>query len=142
MKIKFLFGIGISLIFIISLIPISISQTLTETELEINDIRSILGGIETDVKNIGDFIAEDITISIYISGGILNNINIQHECGGCGQCGTTLISGSIKTENSLEAGYIFGIGTLEIIVTASASNANEISETVNGLVIGPFIIIN
>ena len=132
----------IAIIFIILLVPSSISESMVDTELEVNDIRGLLGGVETDVKNIGDSVAEEISISIYVSGGIFNNIDIQHDCGGCSQCGTTLASGGIKTENSLEAGFIIGLGMVEITVTASASNANEVSRTVNGIVIGPFIIIN
>lgn len=142
MKITIISGLCISLIFLISLVPSSLSEGMADTQLEINDIRTKLGGIETDVKNIGDSIAEDIAISIFVSGGILNNIDIQHNCEGCSQCGTTLASGGIKTENSLEAGFIIGFGNVEINITASASNANEISRTVNGFVIGPFILIN
>ena len=142
MKMKIICGLCIGLIILMSIIPGTFGQVMADTELEINDIRSVMGGIETDVKNIGDSIAEEISISIFVSGGIFNNIDIQHDCGGCSQCGTTLASGSIKTENSLEAGFIIGLGSIEITITASASNANEISKTVNGLVIGPFIIIN
>lgn len=142
MKIKLVIGLCISLTLVISLIPTTFGHSLTNTELEVNDIRSIIGGIETDVKNIGDSIAEDIAISIYVSGGIFNNIDIQHDCGGCDQCGTTLASGSVKTENSLEAGFIIGLGAIDITVTASASNANEVSKTVSGFIIGPFIIIS
>ena len=142
MRNKKIIGFSISLIFIISLIPTVYGESMVDTQLEISDIRSLFGGIETDVKNIGNSIAEDIAVSIYISGGIFNNIDIQHDCGGCSQCGTTLASGSIKTENSLEAGFIIGFGNIEITVTASASNADEISKTVNALVIGPIIIVN
>jgi len=142
MKVKIICGLCIGLIILISIIPGTFGQVMADTELEINDIRSVMGGIETDVKNIGDSIAEGISISIFVSGGIFNNIDIQHDCGGCADCGTTIAVGSIKTENSLEAGFIMGIGSIEITITASASNANEVSETVNGLIIGPFIIIN
>ena len=142
MKIKILGSLCISLIFLISLIPSTISEVMSDTQLEINDIRGIFGAVETDIKNIGEVTAEEIIISIYVTGGILNNINIQHDCGGCSQCGTTLTSGSTKTESTLEAGFIVGLGNIEITVTATASNANEISKTVNGLVRGPFIIIN
>jgi hypothetical protein len=142
MKVRIIWGLSISLIILLSLIPATFGQTMTDTELEINDIRSIFGGVETDVKNIGESTAEGISISIAVSGGIFNNIDIQHDCGGCADCGTTIAVGSIKTENTLEAGFIMGIGSIELTITASASNANEISETVNGLIIGPFIIIN
>jgi hypothetical protein len=139
---KKIIAFNISLIFIIGLTQSVFGESMTDTQLEISDIRSLFGAVETDVKNIGGSIAEDITISIYISGGIFNNIDIQHDCGGCSECGTTLEVGSIKTENSLEAGFIIGLGNIEITVTASASNANEVSKTVNALVIGPMMRIN
>jgi len=47
----------------------------------------------------------------------------------------------MKIESTLEEGFIIGFGQVEIIVTASASNADEITKTLNGLVIGPIIII-
>ena len=141
MKITKINGFCISLIFIIILVPTTLSEEMTDTQLEINDVRSILGAVETDVKNIGDSTAEDISISIYVYGGILNKIDIQHDCSGCSQCGTTLAAGSIKTENTLEAGFIIGFGNVEITITASATNANEVSKIFHGLVIGPFIII-
>jgi len=128
MKITIIGGLCISLIFLISLVPTTFSEGMTDTQLEINDIRSLLGAVETDIKNIGDSVAEEISIYVQVSGGLLNNIDIQHDC--------------IKTENTLEAGFIIGLGSVEITVTASATNANEVTKTVNGLVIGPFIIIN
>lgn len=142
MKITIIGGLCISLIFLISLVPATLSGGMTDTQLEINDIRSLLGAVETDIKNIGDSVAEEISIYVQVSGGLLNNIDIQHDCSGCDACGTTLASGGIKTENTLEAGFIIGLGSVEITVTASATNANEVTKTVNGLVIGPFIIIN
>ena len=142
MKIKIIGSLCISLIFLIGLVPTTMSEIMSDTQLEINDIRGILGAVETDVKNIGEVTAEEISISIYVTGGILNNINIQHDCGGCSQCGTTLASGSTKTESTLGAGFIVGIGNIEITVSAIATNANEVSKTINALVIGPFIILN
>ncbi len=142
MKIKIIGSLCISLIFLIGLLPTTMSEVMSDTQLEINDIRGIFGAVETDVKNIGEVTAEDISISIYVTGGILNNINIQHDCGGCSQCGTTLASGSTKTESTLEAGFIVGIGNIEITVSATASNAIEVSKTIDALVIGPFIILN
>jgi hypothetical protein len=54
MKITIIGGLCISLIFLISLVPTTLSEGMTNTQLEINDIRGLLGAVETDIKNIGD----------------------------------------------------------------------------------------
>jgi hypothetical protein len=56
-------------------------------------------------------------------------------------CGTTLEPGMTKTESTREAGLLFGFGNIEIMVTASASNADEVSMTLSGFIFGPFVII-
>ena len=121
--------------------PISIGEETAETELEIHGVKGKTGELVVAVLNVGDTIAENIIITISVEGGILGKIDINHECVGCSQCGTTLEPGSMKIESTQEEGLIVGFGQVEIIVTASASNANEVTRTLNGLVIGPFIII-
>ena len=121
--------------------PICIGEETTETKLEINEVVGHIGAVVVAVTNVGDTVAEDIIITISVEGGILGNIDIHHECVGCNQCGTTLEPGAMKIESTLEEGFIIGFGQVEIIVTASASNADEITKTLNGLVIGPIIII-
>ena len=111
-----IFGLIMGIILLMAFGPICIGEETTETELGIDEVAGHIGGI-------------------------LDKIDIYHECSGCSQCGTTLDPGAIKTESTQEEGFIFGFGQVEIIVTASASNADEVISTSNGLVIGPFIII-
>lgn len=136
-----IFGLIAGLIVLIAFGPICIGEETIETELEIDEIVGHIGAVVVAVTNVGDTVAEDITITISVEGGILGKIDIYHECSGCSQCDTTLDPGAIKTESTLEEGYIIGFGQVEITVTASASNADEVTKTLNGLVIGPFIII-
>jgi len=136
-----IFGLIAGLMLLMTFGPICIGEETIETELEIDEIVGHIGAVVVAVTNVGDTVAEDITITISVEGGILGKIDIYHECGGCSQCGTTLDPGAIKTESTLEEGYIIGFGQVEITVTASASNADEVTKTLNGLVIGPFIII-
>jgi len=136
-----IFGLIAGLILLMTFGPICIGEETTETELEIDGIVGHIGAVVVAVTNVGDTVAEDITITISVEGGILGQIDIYHECSGCSQCGTTLDPGAIKTESTLEEGFIIGFGQAEITVTASASNADEVTRTLNGLVLGPFIII-
>ena len=136
-----IFGLITGIILLMTFGPICIGEETTETELEINEVVGNMGAVAVAVTNVGDTVAEDITIAISVEGGILAKIDTYHECSGCSQCGTTLDPGAIKTESTQEEGFIFGFGQVEIIVTASASNADEVISTSNGLVIGPFIII-
>jgi hypothetical protein len=115
---------------------------MADTTLEITDIRGGLGQITVDVANTGDITAEEVAIFTTVTGGLFNNIDIYHQCSGCEICGTTLEPNAIKTESTLEAGVIFGIGPVEISVVASALNADEITTQVNGIVFGPWVIIS
>ena len=136
-----IFGLIASLMLLMTFGPICIGEETTETELEIDGVEGHIGAVVVAVTNVGDTVAEDISITISVEGGILGKIDIYYECSGCSQCGTTLDPDAIKTESTLEEGYIIRFGQVEIIVTASASNADEVTRTLNGLVIGPFIII-
>ena len=122
-------------------ISLVIGKTVSQTELEINDVRGGIFSVEVDVKNIGEVIAEDVAISIFVQGGIFNKIHIFHECSGCTNCGTTLEPGLIKTEKSREGGILVGFGNVEIIVNAGANNADIVTETLQGYVIGPLVIV-
>jgi hypothetical protein len=137
-KIEGLLCIGIMIIISMA-IPISADEN--DTTLEIVDINGGLGGVTVDVKNKGSAVATKITMTTTIQGGILNGIDLTHFCGGCSDCGETLAPGSIKTENTLEAGLVFGFGPVQIHCVADADNANEVSADATGFIIGPLIII-
>ncbi len=111
------------------------------TTLEISDIRNGFGAVIVDVTNTGDVTADGLSIVTTVTGGIFNKINLYHQCSGCDMCGTTLEPNMTKTESTLEAGVLLGIGPITILVSASASNAEEITTEINGFVLGPFVLI-
>ena len=115
--------------------------TISSTELEINDIRKGFGEIIVDIKNIGDYTAENITLNISVNGGFFSKVNLTHECGGCINCGNSLEPGEIKTESTRESGFIFGLGPIEINIVTEAKNAERVTATEKGFLIGPFVII-
>jgi rhodanese-related sulfurtransferase len=114
--------------------------TISSTELEISDIREGFGEITVDIKNIGDFTVENITLKINVNGGFFSKINLNHECNGS-NCKNFLEPNEIKTASTMKSGFIFGLGPIEIIVIVEAKNAVKVTATENGFVIGPFIMI-
>jgi len=133
-------GIAAMIIIIAGIQCISATET-SDTELNISSVKGGLAKVSIDIENVGSITAEDITSSISVTGGILNKINVLHECSGCSSCGTTLEPGAIKTESTLESGTIFGFGPITIEVAAGASNADTVTMTLSGFVIGVFVII-
>ena len=125
---------------IISMNVSAINQTET-TSLEITEINGGFGGVTAIITNTGDSIAENFAISLFVEGGILGNIDISQICSGCGDCGTTIPVGESKAESTSEAGFIMGFGPIDIMVTASADNADLVSAATTGFVIGPIILI-
>jgi len=137
-----LFGFGVLVgILLLTLNPICLSEEKADTELEINAIRGGFAGVTVDIKNIGSVAAENFLITISVQGGILDRIDVYKECGGCGDCSTIILPGEIKSESTLEIGTIIGFGSIDVIVTASAENAELVSEETKGFIIGPIIII-
>jgi len=141
MKNKMMLCISIGLFVSFLLLPNGLSTNTNSTSLEIIAINGGLGGVSVEVKNIGSEIAQDIWVITTVNGGLFGNINILHECTGCSACGSTLGPDMIKTENTLEAGMLLGIGPIEITTSAGATNAEEVSMETTGFVIGPLAII-
>ncbi len=115
-----------------------VSDTAT---LEISDVRGGFGAVIVDVTNTGDVAAEGLSIITTVTGGIFNKINLRHQCSGCDMCGTALGPNMTKTESTREAGVLFGMGPIKILVSASASNAEEVTKEIDGFVVGPFVLI-
>lgn len=144
MKIKKInkIGFSVALLFLSAMVGATVNgYQLSDTTLEITDIRGGIGEVSVDVTNTGDIAAEEVAIFTAVTGGLFGNIDIYHQCTGCEICGTTLEPNAIKTESTLEAGVIFGIGPIEIMVGATALNAEEVTKEVSGFVFGPLVII-
>ncbi len=139
-KIKWIINILIAFL-LISTIQVVGSRNNDTTSLEITDIRGGFGGVSADIKNTGSVTAENFFITISVKGGLLNNIDILQECGGCGDCETTIAVGEIKSESTLESGSIMGFGQIDIVVTAEADNADLVSIETNGFVLGPLVLV-
>lgn len=108
------------------------------TQLEFVGFQSEIGVVSINIKNSGSYAAKNISTTIEVSGGFLSLINLKHTS----DCETPLEPEAIKTESTSKAGTIFGFGPIEINVTVSAKNADEISIEKEAFVIGLFTIIN
>jgi hypothetical protein len=123
------------------LIPTISSQINETTTIEFIDIHGDLGGVTVDITNTGEITANDLIVSITISGGFFNTIDLTKECTGCGEGGSTLEPGEVKSKGTLGAGPLFGIGPIQITASAEASNADEIFLEASGFIIGVFILL-
>jgi hypothetical protein len=141
MKIKTIFFMLVSFCIIGMTVSVSGLIPNESTNLQITEINGGIGGVTAVISNTGDVTAENFAISLFVEGGILGNIDISQVCSGCGDCGTTIPVGESKTESTREAGFIMGFGPIDIMVTASADNADLVSASTNGFVIGPIIIL-
>lgn len=139
-KIAGIICIGLILL-VLQATPIIANQNDDTTTLEIMSIEGGLGGATVNVKNTGDIAATKISITTTVQGGIFGNIDITHECVGCDSCGSTLAPGAIKSENTVEAGFLIGFGPIEISTSTWASNAMKVTAEASGIAIGPLVII-
>jgi len=52
----------------------------------------------------------------------------------------TIAELAIGAEESLSSGLIFGFGSIDIEISASADNADPVSKTKTAFVLGPFVL--
>lgn len=89
-------------------------------------------GVKAEVKNTGVVPAKNIDWTIQVTGGILKKVNKA-------ATGTfNEIAPDATGEISL--GMFFGIGKIQIIITAAADNAESISVTNTAFLLGPIVL--
>lgn len=95
----------------------------TGTELEII-VPSGPIGVTTGVKNVGENPAINVTYALKITGGLLERVNVSEP--------GTVAELAVGAEEDISSGIFFGFGTIDIVVTASADNADEVTVTKSG----------
>ena len=90
-------------------------------------------GLSIVVKNIGGANAKNVNVNVDITGGILGKID-KH---------LTFTYDLLLFGEALdiEIPVMFGLGPIEITATGSASNADTISKTVNGIILLFYVIL-
>lgn len=115
------------------------SESLTmHIQGAIIDIDKISGGlfrVSAVIKNIGDIDVSNIDWMIQVKGGIFDGINVLTE-------GTIDKTIPVGGEEKISSNLIFGLGKVEIRITASSPISNiATKELFNKWVFGPFIIV-
>jgi hypothetical protein len=130
--------VGILICMLISVLFLSVSVGADPgPDLEIN----INGGWGTNlaINNVGDEDAIDVEITVFIEGGIfgLVDISLEHYRLGDIKVGDGF---TLRLDRSY-GGWVSGFGPIELNVTAGASNAEQVTNTVNGFMLFVLIII-
>ena len=100
------------------------------------DIVKIKGGfgkVSATIKNIGSLDAYDVYCNISVTGGIFGFIDVFTE--------ETFETLAVDEEKTMSAGKIFGLGKIDVTVSASSPSANSTAKTVQGFVLGPFVFV-
>jgi hypothetical protein len=107
---------------------------LRETFLEINSGGSLFG-LSWVIKNIGNFTAWDVNVSVTVKGGILGRINKTFS--------TTLPFPDLPPgdQTAIKMGLLLGLGKITITIAAKAENVKEKTKTVEATIILFFILL-
>jgi hypothetical protein len=113
-----------------------IVATLAEMALQprpVLEISSITGGlgVTTQVRNVGEVNASDVSVTISVQGGLLGLLDVS-------------ITNGIELLVPLDAlqtkASLFRIGNIAIEVSAVASNADQVTRHATGFLLGPFVL--
>ena len=104
--------------------------SVTDPEIEIGEITGGMG-VTAIIKNIGDADAVDVEWIISLNGVWIFLGRESFDTISCIPAGD---------DTMVKSDFIFGIGKTKIIVTADSPGATSVTKTVNGFVLGPFVI--
>ena len=113
-----------------------ILATLAEMALQprpVLEISSITGGlgITTQVTNVGEVNASNVNVTIIVTGGLFGLYDVTSTNG---------IEVLFPLESMQSKASLFRIGTIEIGVTAGATNADQATKHATGFLLGPFVL--
>lgn len=101
------------------------------TELSILNVQGPVG-INAEVKNIGAAPAENMDWSILVTGGILKKVDKTAE--------GTVAELAVDATEAINLGMFFGLGKIQITISAQADNAVAVSLTKSAFVLGPLVV--
>jgi hypothetical protein len=129
---KKLVGILFCMLLVVPVLSVTVVAD-DEPELEI-EIRWNKKSLTAFIRNVGDGDAYGVNWSFDIEGGFLGFVD--YHIGGVIEI---LPAGSeTSVENSL---FLFGLGPIMITISIGASNAETMTETFRGIIVGRFIIL-
>lgn len=101
------------------------------TALSILDIQGPVG-INAEIKNIGEAPAENLAWSIHVTGGILKKVDKTAQ--------GTIAEVAINAAETIQLGMFFGLGKIQITISAQADNAVAVSATKSAVLLGPLVV--
>ena len=118
---------------------VSVQSTISveyDSLLEIEEVqnRFLKMGVTAEIKNSGHTVVTDVQITMNITGGLRNQINIINY-----DSTSILYPGETAKLNS---DVFFGFGLIGIDVIVDASNAAPITRRITGFIVGPFVMLN
>jgi hypothetical protein len=132
------------------ILPETYTVTLTVTDVELDtthatttatvivpqpvlEIGTIIGGfgLKSSVKNIGEVAAINVTWTITIDGKL---VFVGKSSDG------TFMTIAAEGEETIKTVFILGFSKINIVITAKAQNALEVSATKSALLLGPFVV--
>jgi hypothetical protein len=103
----------------------------TNAELSIINVKGPIG-VNAGIKNAGEIAAENVEYSMTITGGLLGRVNVSVE--------DSIATIAVGAEEAISSGIFVGFGKIDIVITASADNAVEVTATKSGFLLG-FLVI-
>jgi hypothetical protein len=113
--------------------PLLVTMVSPSAFFDIVKIRGGIGQASAVIKNIGSLDASLVNCSISVVGGMLGLINALAE--------ETLDTLAVDEEKKITIDKIFGLGKINVTVTANTPSANTATKTANGFVVGPFVFV-
>ena len=113
--------------------PLSVTIVSEAPFFDIVKIKGGFGKVSATIKNIGALDAYDVNCNISVIGGIFGFIDSFNE--------ETYETLAVDEEKTMSTGKIFGLGKIDVTVSASSPSANSSTKTVQGFVLGPFVFV-
>jgi len=103
----------------------------SNAELSIINVKGPIG-VNAGIKNAGEVAANNVEYTIDVTGGILGGVNVSVP--------DSIATIAVGAEEAISSGIFFGFGKIDIVITASADNAVEVTATKSGFLLG-FLVI-
>ncbi|KYK21850.1 hypothetical protein AYK24_08655 [Thermoplasmatales archaeon SG8-52-4] len=113
--------------------PLTVTIVSDAPYLDIIKIKGGIGKVSAVIKNIGLIEALDVNCNISVKGGIFKLINDFKK--------ETFDTIDVQGEKTISSGNIFGLGLIDITVSANALSVNTTTKKAQGFVFGPFVFI-
>jgi hypothetical protein len=103
----------------------------SNAELSIINVKGPIG-VNAGIKNAGEVAANNVVYTIDVTGGILGRVNVS--------VSDSIATIAVGAEEAISSGIFVGFGSIDIVITANADNAVEVTATKSGFLLG-FLVI-